>query len=57
MYQVEGFYLDPVYNDIALAESIFLAEMASSFGGETLSRVNGLIAEARRQAQAEGEAS
>ena len=44
-------------NDIALAESIFLAEMASSFGGETLSRVNGLIAEARRQAQAEGEAS
>ena len=38
-------------NDIALAESIFLAEMAASFGGETLSRVNGLIAEARKRAQ------
>ena len=37
---------------IAFAESIFLSEMASSFGSETLARVNGLIMEARRAAKA-----
>ena len=48
----QGLPGSPSLDDIALAESIFLAEMASSFGGETLSRVTSLIKEARRVAAA-----